>query len=238
MTDMESLDVTLASQDEPTIKVCPYYMVGFCKFRSHCKHIHPTEDCGERKCGDKNCMKRHRKQCRFGKNCTRIETCEFLHQTKIRENTETLKLETQQKSLQELIKSKEKQILELSVKIEQLEITVKGLEEERNKVKSLEKIVKETEEKVSTIINGLEHMISQGFFRHYMQIGVPDKGDIKNLNTKIGVVLKELGFNHPCERCGEVFKTERQLKSHKKIHEEQDRREDEAEEERLKTIDE
>ena len=80
-------------------------------------------------------------------------------------------------------------------------------------------------------------MISKGFFRHYVQMGVPSREDIKNLNTKIGVVLKELGFNHPCERCGEVFKSERQLKSHRKIHEEQDRREEEAEEERLKTMD-
>ena len=231
------MDVTLARQDEQSIKVCPYYRVGFCKFRSQCKHIHPTEDCWEQKCADKNCRKRHRKQCRFGKSCTRIETCEFLHNIKISEKTETLELETQQKSLQELIKTKEKQILELSVKIEQLETTVKGLENERNKVKSLEKRINETEEKVSETIKGLDHMISKGFFRHYVQMGVPSREDIKNLNTKIGVVLKELGFNHPCERCGEVFKSERQLKSHRKIHEEQDRREEEAEEERLKTMD-
>ena len=82
------------------------------------------------------------------------------------------------------------------------------------------KRVNETEEKVSETIKGLDHMISKGFFRHYVQMGVPSREDIKNLNTKIGVVLKELGFNHSCERCGEVFKTERQLKSHKKIHEE------------------
>ena len=113
----------------------------------------------------------------------------------------------------------------------------KLLEEEKDKVKNLEINVKETEEKVSTTLKGLEHRISVGFFRHYMEMGVPDKEDIKQLNTKIGVVLKELGFNHSCERCGEVFKTERQLKSHKKIHEEQDRKEDEAEEDRLNSLD-
>ena len=46
------------------------------------------------------------------------------------------------------------------MKIEQLETTVKGLENERNKVKSLEKRVNETEEKVSETIKGLDHMIS------------------------------------------------------------------------------
>ena len=182
-------------------------------------------------------MKRHRKKCRFGENCTRIEVCEFLHQAKMRENTKTPEVQNQQFSFKELIKSKEAQILELSAKIELLETKVKLLEEEKDKVKNLEINVKETEEKVSTTLKGLEHRISVGFFRHYMEMGVPDKGDIKQLNTKIGVVLKELGFNYSCERCGEVFKTERQLKSHKKIHEEQDRKEDEAEEDRLNSLD-
>ena len=231
------MDVTLASQDEPRIKICPYYRVGFCKFRSHCKHIHPTEDCGERKCSDANCMKRHRKQCKFGENCIRIEVCEFLHQENRRKNTGTLELENQQISLKELIKTKEAQIQKLSAKIELLETSVKGLEEENEKVKSLKTKVEETEEKVSETLKGLEHRISVGFFRHYVEMGVPDKGDIKRLNTRIGIVLRELGFNHSCERCGDVFKTERQLKSHTKIHDEQDRREDEAEEERLRLID-
>ena len=51
-------------------------------------------------------------------------------------------------------------------------------------------------------------------------MGVPDKYDINNLNVKVGVVLKELGFNHGCHGCGEVFKTEIQLKKHEKKHEE------------------
>ena len=119
-----------------------------------------------------------------------------------------------------LIKTKEAQIVQLSEKIERLEINVKSLEDKYNKVNSIENKVKETEEKVTTTLNGLDKMISLGFFKHYVEMGVPDKDAINNLNVKVGVVLKELGFNHACLGCGEVFKTEIQLRKHEKKHKE------------------
>ena len=76
--------------------------------------------------------------------------------------------------------------------------------------------VKETEEKVSTTLKGLDKMITLGFFKHYVEMGVPDKGDIEHLNNMLGCVLQELGFIHACDGCGEVFKMQRQLKYHEK----------------------
>ena len=91
-----------------------------------------------------------------------------------------------------LIKTKEAQIVQLSEKIELLEINVKSLQDKYNKVNSIKNKVKETEEQVTTTLNGLDKMISLGFFKHYVEMGVPDKYDINNLNVKVGVVLKEL----------------------------------------------
>ena len=71
-----------------------------------------------------------------------------------------------------------------------------------------------------TTFNSLDKVISLGFFKHYVETGVPDDNAINNLNVKVSVVLKELGFNHECHGCGEVFKTEIQLKIHEKKHEE------------------
>ena len=68
---------------------------------------------------------------------------------------------------------------------------MKVLQEYNNKAKSLESRVK-TETETETEEKGLDHMISLGFFKHYVEMGVPDKYDINNLNVKVGVVLKEL----------------------------------------------
>ena len=53
------------------MKVCPYYSVGYCKFRDQCIRIHFTEDCENSSCKRKGCLKRHRSQCQFGGSCQR-----------------------------------------------------------------------------------------------------------------------------------------------------------------------
>ena len=130
MAGEEVMDITLAKTDDLR-KVCPYFNVGYCKYKSHCKHFHPSENCEERKCYDKNCNKRHKKSCMFGENCTRITSCEFLHQQKRRKSSDTDVPKTDQiKYLQELIDSKDVQILELTEKIKKLEKTVIKIKEE------------------------------------------------------------------------------------------------------------
>ena len=114
------MEVTLASSDKLK-KVCPYFRVGYCKYRNNCKHFHPSKDCKERKCSDKNCSKRHRKPCRFGETCSRISSCEFLHKDQRRTITDDSDLEMKVKELEELMKIKDAQILELSDKIKSLE---------------------------------------------------------------------------------------------------------------------
>ena len=40
-----------------SIKICPYFRVGYCKYKETCKHFHPKENCGERKCRNKPAIK-------------------------------------------------------------------------------------------------------------------------------------------------------------------------------------
>ena len=42
-------------------------------------------------------------------------------------------------------------------------------------------------------------MITLGFFKNFVEMGVPDKGDIEHLNTKLGSVLMQL--DHTRDEC-------------------------------------
>ena len=84
----------------------------------------------------------------FGEACTRIEVCELLHEKPCRKDNEAYYSEAvHEMRLDLLIKTKEEQILELSEKIELLEINVKFLEDKYKKLNRIENKVKETEEK-------------------------------------------------------------------------------------------
>ena len=112
MTGEELRDVTLARSGDLK-KICPYFNVGYCRYRDHCKHIHPSENCGERNCTGKNCTKRHRKLCRYGENCCRISSCEFLHQEQSGTYGTDADLKSKQESLEKLIKIKDEKFLSL-----------------------------------------------------------------------------------------------------------------------------
>ena len=64
------------------MEVCPYYFVGFCKFRDQCFRVHLTEDCKKTSCKRKGYPNRNRKQFRFGGICQRNnkdKSFEFSH---------------------------------------------------------------------------------------------------------------------------------------------------------------
>ena len=134
MAGVELTDVTLAISDEQ-IKICPYHRVGYCKYKEHCKHFHSSENCRENKCRNKKCNKRHRKPCRFGETCIRIESCEFLHSQQRRTTTDTSDENNKLERLEELINAKDAQVKELTEKVKLLETTVNSLIEDIKKSK-------------------------------------------------------------------------------------------------------
>ena len=62
--------------------ICPFYSVNYCIFKDHCCKEHPKEDCCNSSCPKNGCLKRHRKQCKYGDFCRRYnkdQSCEFRH---------------------------------------------------------------------------------------------------------------------------------------------------------------
>ena len=88
-----------------TKTICPYYRVGYCKYKNNCK-LHPNENCGERKCRERTCIKRHGKPCKFGEACTRLDACEFLHD----QNSKVMKNVANKLELEVIIKQKDAKI--------------------------------------------------------------------------------------------------------------------------------
>ena len=208
--------MSLASSNEQ--KICLYFRVGYCKYRNHCKHFHPSENCVEGECSGKNCTKRHRKPCRYSETCTRMSSCEFLHEEKIKRSIDTFCLEIDQiKCLTELINSKDAQIFQLSKKIDVMESSINKIKEESDKSKKVEEKVKETEKKVLQTLKELDKKIEEKFYLNFFKLEIATNSDIEKLGVKLEPVLLELGFTKPCSECWEVFKTERQVKNHKKV---------------------
>ena len=218
MSGVELMDVTLASEEQTEKKVCPYFRIGYCKYKSHCKHFHPSENCEETKCRDQSCKKRHKKPCRFGQNCTRISTCEFLHkeQRRLTGTTDLDDLVKSQKALEKLIQSKDAEIKKLTLNIEKLETDIKDIQEDIQKFKTVEKRVEESEEKVSKLLSEIDYKVKLNFFINYQQLNIATTSDIDQVSIKLKPVLQELGFTKSCDNCPEVFKTDRQLRHHKK----------------------
>ena len=60
---------------------CPFYNVGFCKYKDKCSKEHAERDCPDQTCRSKNCSNRRRRLCKFGPRCTYLKrkTCEVKH---------------------------------------------------------------------------------------------------------------------------------------------------------------
>ena len=199
-----------------SIKICPYFRVGYCKYKETCKHFHPKENCGERKCRNKTCNKRHRRPCKFGNRCTRINFCEFLHneQKSSKENAST----DINHEMEEIIKSKDAKIEELSEKIKTLEDSIASMNEKFKIVTSIEQTIKETQKKmVSTAkkvdknckkVEELEDRLEQDRFIKSENLSVDKKEEAAKSPTKS---LK-------CDRCPFGGTDESDLKRHKDMH--------------------
>ena len=49
---------------ESKIKRCNFFNRGYCKFKENCPLFHPKEICSEKQCLNKECMKRHIRECK------------------------------------------------------------------------------------------------------------------------------------------------------------------------------
>ena len=82
---------------------CPFYIVGYCKYKDKCSNGHAQDDCQDRKCTNKLSHKRHQKSCKNGLECQFNDKnkCEFKHdqQNQTNNNAEKLEILSQTRSL-------------------------------------------------------------------------------------------------------------------------------------------
>ena len=102
------------------VKVCKYNQTGFCKFNEHCRNRHEDEICGNSKCDNMECEKRHPRPCKYYllyDFCKFGDNCAYLH--KEREDKTVMKdLKNRLEVAEDRIKCLEKQILQLGVEKE------------------------------------------------------------------------------------------------------------------------
>ena len=95
------------------------YNSGYCKYKSKCKHLHPTEECSDH-CKFKSSLKRHVKQCKFGTICKRIEKCVYKNMLDNKETSHNNQVISLKRTVMELLEFKEKS--EAKIKILHLEV--------------------------------------------------------------------------------------------------------------------
>ena len=99
--------------------VCPYYSVGFCKFKDQCLKEHPKEDCHDVTCNRIGCLKRHKRLCKYGTYCKRhirSRSCEFRHMT-----AEPLDNKKELTELTEELKEYKDSVLKLKLEVSELQ---------------------------------------------------------------------------------------------------------------------
>ena len=109
-------------------EACQYSKFGFCKFKDMCERKHFTEECDKNsKCQDTNtCDKRQPKNCNgyYSGNCRFKNDCAYKHQSNFANQDQC--------EIQEKVKFLENIVLELSLKLLNMEKEVKVLKQNKS----------------------------------------------------------------------------------------------------------
>ena len=231
---MDSHNVTFACDDESSLKLtkvflnknlihCYHNNRGYCSFRDKCRYQHFSDICDKNICREKECRKRHPVICRYKDECKFFKTknCAFKHQNtkrdvasenfqrKIKIFTDDIELlKSEIKDLKMNINTKEKELAESRIEIQQLKLKLtlkpnKQQEEDlRNENNELKKQIDILENKNKALeikpipINKAPTKDEGSEFEH---------GDEDNskLRTKVS-----------CKKCGLHFSSKEALKKH------------------------
>ena len=103
--------------------ICKINQYGYCKFLSQCRKQHVSENCLEIMCKNRNCLKRHPRNCKYYdlyKRCKFGEYCAYAH----RENpleAELRSLKVSHDIMKEEFNDQGNEVFELKEKVEALE---------------------------------------------------------------------------------------------------------------------
>ena len=169
-----------------TQNVCNWNKYGFCKHGERCRKLHVKEVCEKPSCTIVCCLKRHPKQCKFFSNhkMCKFDPCAFLHV----ENTDTF----------EYLKNENEVIL---LKINDVNISIKALEEKELETKTIIDKLMEVEKKLEIFtyvrqhIHAKDEVIDQLIKKvTEMEVNLKEKDDlINNLVKRVKIV--EVGQN-------------------------------------------
>ena len=95
--------------------------------------------------------------------------------------------------------------------------SIARLKEHTDKFRKVEEKIIKTEAKVSKTLKELDYKMEYHFYLNFQKLDIATTSDIERIGVKLEPVLQELGFTKPCTECWEVFKTDRQVKNHKKV---------------------
>ena len=127
---------------DPRIKVrCKYQNIGYCKYQNNCKYLHNSKICLKTQCKEKNCIKRHPKECRYKEKCKKGTNCLYRHD-KTSESKEMSLLKNLNKKLL-------KEITVLKLRLKETEDIESEL---RNNLKSSKDVVKAFKRSAETLI--------------------------------------------------------------------------------------
>ena len=181
--------------------VCRYFKFGHCKYSERCRFMHIKQICEKENCEIQSCNLRHPRICKFYRDynrCKFSEWCSFKHIEN--ENTVATIKEILEKleSLQKTITEKDKLIINLARKIEDIEEQISKKEETVNE---------------DAAINTISETIEESSFEC-------DKcGFISKNNHGLNIHKKKKhGKKLKCDLCDKEFDSKRFLEIHTKAH--------------------
>ena len=107
--------------------LCLFNKFGYCKFRETCRKNHINKICDESSCEINTCKERHPRICRYFQNYGRCKfsPCAFKHEVSMNDNERLEKdikdLSDKIHALEEIIKTKEKTIDEITANLLDME---------------------------------------------------------------------------------------------------------------------
>ena len=196
--------------------------VGYCKFGEKCRKYHINEICSEKTCDITSCNQRHSRARKYFKNYGRCKfsPCAFKHEydPSINDfetvNKELMNISERLLAFEQVINEKNKEINEMSVKIETLE---KNLSE-NNIDEKLEAFEKQLLGKMEEALKSFQHYMGEACSSiDDMVVELNDDIGNMTLESEDNTLLKTFDnpFKFKCDICEFIAKSERGLKSHR-----------------------
>ena len=226
--------------------LCPFNKFGYCRYLDTCRKKHTKDICEIPQCEVNKCSKRHPRTCKYYQEygrCKFGEDCSYKH-NKNETNSEIVKeLENLKKKAEAEIESLKVKVAACERKLDEVNsiLTGKKVLDENDKIEDIQKelnvninciktVAAEHDRKLSDYIvesfvrmNGLENKLGEVIdFVNMNIVSNTSKVNSQPKSTKSGAAQQNTEIHQKsksllCEHCEQVFKTQKELLSHKRL---------------------